>query len=148
MDRYGCVKVQFRWDRYAQTNENSSCGVRVSSPLAGGGFGGIQLPRVDDEVIVDFIGGHPDRPIIIGRVFNASNMPPWDLPGNATQSGFLSRSKDGDRNTANALMFEDVAGGERIWLHAERDLTTEVEANELHRSEEHTAELQSLMRNT
>lgn len=131
-DRYGCVKVQFRWDRYGQTNENSSCWVRVSSPWAGGGFGGIQLPRVDDEVIVDFIGGHPDRPIIIGRVFNASNMPPWDLPGNATQSGFLSRSKDGDRNTANALMFEDVAGGERIWLHAERDLTTEVEANELH----------------
>lgn len=131
-DRYGCVKVQFRWDRYGQTNENSSCWVRVSSPWAGGGFGGIQLPRVDDEVIVDFIGGHPDRPIVVGRVYNASNMPPWDLPGNATQSGFLSRSKDGDRNTANALMFEDVAGGERIWLHAERDLTTEVEANELH----------------
>ena len=131
-DRFGCVKVQFRWDRYGQTNENSSCWVRVSSPWAGGGFGGIQLPRVNDEVIVDFIGGHPDRPIIIGRVYNASNMPPWDLPGNATQSGFLSRSKDGDRNTANALMFEDMAGQERIWLHAERDLTTEVEANELH----------------
>ncbi len=131
-DRFGCVKVQFRWDRYGKTNENSSCWVRVSSPWAGGGFGGIQLPRVDDEVIVDFIGGHPDRPIIIGRVYNASNMPPWDLPGNATQSGFLSRSKDGDRSAANALMFEDRAGLERIWLHAERDLTTEVEANELH----------------
>ena len=131
-DRYGCVKVQFRWDRYGKTNENSSCWVRVSSPWAGGGFGGIQLPRVNDEVIVDFIGGYPDRPIIIGRVYNASNMPPWDLPGNATQSGFLSRSKDGDRSMANALMFEDRAGMERIWLHAERDLTTEVEANELH----------------
>jgi type VI secretion system secreted protein VgrG len=131
-DRYGCVKVQFRWDRYGKVNENSSCWVRVSSPWAGGGFGGIQLPRVNDEVIVDFIGGHPDRPIIIGRVYNASNMPPWDLPGNATQSGFLSRSKDGDRSAANALMFEDRAGQERIWLHAERDLQTEVEANELH----------------
>lgn len=131
-DRYGCVKVQFRWDRYGKTNENSSCWVRVSSPWAGGGFGGIQLPRVGDEVIVDFIGGYPDRPIIIGRVFNASNMPPWDLPGNSTQSGFLSRSKDGDRSTANALMFEDRGGMERIWLHAERDLATEVEANELH----------------
>jgi len=131
-DHYGCVKVQFRWDRYGKKNENSSCWVRVSSPWAGGGFGGIQLPRVDDEVIVDFIGGHPDRPIIIGRVYNASNMPPWDLPGNATQSGFLSRSKDGDRSTANALMFEDRAGMERIWLHAERDLATEVEANETH----------------
>src|SRR5690606_34186074 len=106
--------------------------VRVSSPWAGGGFGGIQLPRVDDEVIVDFIGGHPDRPIIIGRGYNASNMPPWDLPGNATQSGFLSRSKDGDRSTANALMFEGRAGMERIWLHAERDLATEIEANETH----------------
>lgn len=131
-DRYGCVKVQFRWDRYGKTNENSSCWVRVSSPWAGGGFGGIQLPRVNDEVIVDFIGGYPDRPIIVGRVFNASNMPPWELPGNATQSGFLSRSKDGDRSAANALMFEDRAGMERIWLHAERDLNTEVECNELH----------------
>jgi len=131
-DEYGRVKVQFRWDRYGQTNENSSCWVRVSSPWAGGGFGGIQLPRVNDEVIVDFIGGQPDRPIVIGRVYNASNMPPWDLPGNATQSGFLSRSKDGDPNTANALMFEDKAGAERIWLHAERDMACEVEANESH----------------
>ncbi|MEI2417232.1 type VI secretion system tip protein TssI/VgrG [Orrella sp. JC864] len=131
-DSYGRVKVQFHWDRYGQKNESSSCWVRVSSPWAGGGFGGIQLPRVGDEVIVDFIGGQPDRPIIIGRVYNGSNMPPWDLPGNATQSGFLSRSKDGTPGTANALMFEDKAGQELIVLHAERDLTTEVEANEMH----------------
>ncbi|MFJ0686346.1 type VI secretion system tip protein TssI/VgrG [Bordetella bronchiseptica] len=131
-DEYGRVKVHFHWDRYGKKNENSSCWVRVSSPWAGGGFGGIQLPRVGDEVIVDFIGGYPDRPIVIGRVYNASNMPPWDLPGNATQSGFLSRSKNGDRGTANALMFEDSAGAERIWLHAERDMDCEVEANESH----------------
>lgn len=131
-DAYGRIKVQFHWDRYGQKNENSSCWVRVSSPWAGGGFGGIQLPRVGDEVIVDFIGGHPDRPIVIGRVYNASNMPPWDLPGNATQSGFLSRSRDGTPGNANALMFEDKPGSELVWLHAERDLTTEVEGNELH----------------
>lgn len=131
-DSYGRVKVQFHWDRYGQKNESSSCWVRVSSPWAGGGFGGIQMPRVGDEVIVDFIAGQPDRPIIIGRVYNASNMPPWELPGCATQSGFLSRSKDGDPGTANALMFEDAAGQERIWLHAERDMNTEVEANETH----------------
>lgn len=131
-DQYGRIKVQFHWDRYGQKNENSSCWVRVSSPWAGGGFGGIQMPRVNDEVIVDFIGGQPDRPIVIGRVYNASNMPPWELPANATQSGFLSRSKDGDPGTANALMFEDASGQERIWLHAERNMDTEVEANETH----------------
>ncbi|MCD0502839.1 type VI secretion system Vgr family protein [Bordetella petrii] len=131
-DSFGRIKVQFHWDRYGQKNENSSCWVRVSSPWAGGGFGGIQLPRVNDEVIIDFIGGHPDRPIVIGRVYNASNMPPWDLPGNATQSGFLSRSKDGTPGTANAFMFEDKPGSERIWLHAERELCTEVENDETH----------------
>jgi len=134
-DSFGRIKVQFHWDRYGQKNENSSCWVRVSSPWAGGGFGGIQLPRVDDEVIVDFIGGHPDRPIVIGRVYNGSNMPPWELPGNATQSGFLSRSRDGTPGNANALMFEDKPGGELVWLHAERDLTSEVEGNELHNTD-------------
>ena len=131
-DSYGRIKVQFHWDRYGQKNENSSCWVRVSSPWAGGGFGGIQLPRVNDEVIVDFIGGHPDRPIVIGRVYNAGNMPPWELPGNATQSGFLSRSQDGTPGTANAFMFEDKPGSEEIWTHAERNMRTEVEADELH----------------
>lgn len=131
-DQYGRIKVQFLWDRYGQANENSSCWLRVSSPWAGGGFGGIQLPRVGDEVIVDFLGGDPDRPIAVGRVYNASNMPPWNLPDNATQSGFLSRSKDGDPSNANAFMFEDRAGQERIWLHAERNLDTEVEGDETH----------------
>ncbi|WP_427184040.1 type VI secretion system Vgr family protein [Bordetella bronchialis] len=134
-DNMGRVKVQFHWDRYGKKDENSSCWVRVSSPWAGGGFGGIQLPRVNDEVVVDFIGGHPDRPIVIGRVYNASNMPPWNLPDNATQSGFLSRSKNGTPATANAFMFEDRAGAERIWLHAERNLHTEVECDEFHNTD-------------
>jgi type VI secretion system secreted protein VgrG len=134
-DKMGRVKVQFHWDRYGKKDENSSCWVRVSSPWAGGGFGGIQLPRVNDEVVVDFIGGQPDRPIIIGRVYNANNLPPWNLPDNATQSGFLSRSKNGTPATANAFMFEDSAGSERIWLHAERDLHTEVECDESHNTD-------------
>jgi type VI secretion system secreted protein VgrG len=134
-DNMGRVKVQFHWDRYGKKDENSSCWVRVSSPWAGGGFGGIQLPRVNDEVVVDFIGGQPDRPIIIGRVYNANNLPPWDLPDNATQSGFLSRSKNGTPATANAFMFEDRAGCERIWLHAERNLHTEVECDEFHNTD-------------
>ncbi|ANN74389.1 type VI secretion system Vgr family protein [Bordetella bronchialis] len=132
-DAYGRIKVQFHWDRVGQRNENSSCWVRVSSPWASGGFGGIQLPRRGDEVVVDFIGGHPDRPIVIGRVYNGANMPPWDLPANATQSGFLSRTQDGTPRTANAFMFEDKPGQEEIWLHAERNMRTEVEADE-HRS--------------
>ncbi|ARP87817.1 type VI secretion system Vgr family protein [Bordetella genomosp. 9] len=136
-DKMGRVKVQFHWDRYGQKDENSSCWVRVSSPWAGGGFGGIQLPRVNDEVVVDFIGGQPDRPIIIGRVYNANNLPPWDLPDNATQSGFLSRSKNGTPATANALMFEDRPGAERIWLHAERNMHTEVECDEFHNTDGH-----------
>jgi type VI secretion system secreted protein VgrG len=130
VDAYGRIKVQFHWDRYGQRNENSSCWVRVSSPWASGGFGGIQLPRRGDEVVVDFIGGHPDRPIVIGRVFNGANMPPWDLPAHATQSGFVSRSQDGTPGTANAFMFEDKPGQEEIWLHAERNMRTEVEADE------------------
>ncbi|MDQ2151064.1 type VI secretion system tip protein TssI/VgrG [Alcaligenaceae bacterium C4P045] len=131
-DQYGRVKVQFHWDRYGRRNENSSCWVRVSSPWASGGFGGIQLPRVGDEVVVDFVGGQPDRPLIIGRVYNAGNMPPWNLPANATQSGFLTRSKDGTPHTANAFMFEDKPGGEEIWLHAEKDQRIEVENDESH----------------
>jgi type VI secretion system secreted protein VgrG len=130
-DQYGRIKVQFHWDRYGQKNENSSCWVRVSSPWASGGFGGIQPPRRGDEVVVDFIGGHPDRPIVIGRVYNGGNMPPWELPANATQSGFLSRSQDGTPHTANALMFEDKPGVEEIWVHAERNMRTEVEADEI-----------------
>jgi hypothetical protein len=109
---------------------NSSCWVPVSRPWASGGFGGIQLPRRGDEVVVDFIGGHPDRPIVIGSVYNGSNMPPWNLPANATQSGFLSRTQDGTPRTANAFMFENKPGQEEIWLHAERNMRTEVEADE------------------
>ncbi|MBY4799622.1 type VI secretion system tip protein VgrG [Burkholderia cepacia] len=127
-DQYGRVKLQFRWDRYGQSNQDSSCWVRVSSPWAGGGFGGVQIPRVGDEVVVDFLNGDPDEPIVTGRVYNGEKMPPWGLPGSATQSGLLSRSSPGGTTEhANAFRFEDKKGAEQLWMHAERNFDAETE---------------------
>ncbi|MGT0196612.1 type VI secretion system tip protein TssI/VgrG [Burkholderia pyrrocinia] len=129
-DQYGRVKLQFRWDRYGQSNQDSSCWVRVSSPWAGGGFGGVQIPRVGDEVVVDFLNGDPDEPIVTGRVYNGEKMPPWGLPGSATQSGLLSRSSPGGTTEhANAFRFEDKKGAEQLWMHAERNFDAETEAD-------------------
>lgn len=136
-DQYGRIKVMFHWDRQASGDENSSCWIRVSSPWAGGGFGGLQLPRVNDEVVVDFIGGNPDRPVILGRVYNAQNMPPVSLPANATQSGFRSQSVFGDPSMRNQMIFEDKLGQELVDMRAQldmllnvvRDMTVHVGAN-------------------
>ncbi|KVT57076.1 type VI secretion system tip protein VgrG [Burkholderia ubonensis] len=129
-DQYGRVKLQFRWDRYGQSNQDSSCWVRVSSPWAGGGFGGVQIPRVGDEVVVDFLNGDPDEPIVTGRVYNGEKMPPWGLPESATQSGLLSRSSPGGTTEhANAFRFEDKKGAEQLWMHAERNFDAETEAD-------------------
>ena len=128
-DRYGRVKVKFHWDRESKGDDASSCWIRVSSAWAGQGFGGVQIPRVGDEVVVDFINGDPDRPIITGRVYNESSMPPWELPAAATVMGFMSRSKDGNRDNANHLLFEDKAGAEKVDLHAEKDMHITVENN-------------------
>ena len=94
-DKYGRVKVQFHWDRYGKKDENSSCWIRVSSPWAGKAWGTISTPRIGQEVVVAFLEGDPDQPIIVGRVYNAEQMPPYDLPGNKTQSGMKSRSSMG-----------------------------------------------------
>lgn len=132
-DNLGRVKVQFPWDRLGESNQSSSCWVRVGQPWAGGGFGMVNIPRIGDEVVVIFLDGDPDRPLIISRVYNAANMPPWDLPANASQSGILSRStKGGNVNTANAIRFEDKKGAEEVWLHAEKDQRIEVEHDESH----------------
>ena len=132
-DQYGRVKLSFHWNRYCTKDENSSGWVRVSSPWAGTNFGGIQIPRIGQEVIVDFENGDPDRPIVTGRVYNADNMPPWSLPDNATQSGLLTRSSEGATEAnANALRFEDKKGQEQVWLHAERNQDIEVEKDETH----------------
>ncbi|KQU86499.1 type VI secretion protein Vgr [Variovorax sp. Root318D1] len=132
-DQYGRVKLQFHWDRAGLGNENSSSWVRVSQAWAGEGFGTVHLPRIGQEVVVDFIGGHIDRPIVVGRVYNADQMPPFDLPGEATKSGIVSRSsKGGAVANANAILFEDAMGAERVLLHAERNLDVEVEGDETH----------------
>ena len=127
-DKYGRVKVQFHWDRYGKNDENSSCWIRVSHPTAGQNWGAVQIPRIGQEVIVDFLEGDPDHPIITGRVYNASQMPPYDLPANATQSGMKSRSsKGGTADNFNELRFEDKKGAEHVYLHAEKDWTINVE---------------------
>ncbi|WGS51139.1 type VI secretion system tip protein TssI/VgrG [Paraburkholderia sp. D15] len=132
-DSLGRVKVQFHWDRLGQKNASSSCWVRVGQPWAGGGFGAIQIPRIGDEVVVSFLDGNPDRPLITSRVYNAQNMPPWALPANATQSGFLTRSSKGaTAANANAIRFEDKLGEEEVWIHAEKDQRIEVENDESH----------------
>lgn len=130
-DKFGRVKLQFHWDRYGKKNEKSSCWVRVSHPWAGKNFGMVDIPRIGQEVVVDFLEGDPDQPLITGRVYNAEQMPPWDLPANATQSGILTRSsKGGGYGNANAIRFEDKQGAEELWLHAEKDQLTEVENDE------------------
>ncbi len=128
-DEYSRVKVQFHWDRLGGNDENSSCWVRVSSVWAGSGWGFIQIPRIGQEVIVDFLEGDPDQPIITGRVYNAEQMPPYGLPDNATQSGWKSNSSLGGGGW-NELRFEDKAGSEEVYFQAQKDHNELVKNNE------------------
>jgi type VI secretion system secreted protein VgrG len=128
VDKYGRVKVQFFWDRLGKHDENSSCWMRVSHPLAGKNWGMIAIPRIGQEVIVDFLEGDPDAPIITGRVYNGDQMPPYELPTNMTQTGIKSRSsKGGTPANFNELRFEDKKGQEQVYLHAEKDMSAIVE---------------------
>lgn len=130
-DDYGRVRVQFHWDRVGSYNEKSSAWIRVATAWAGASFGMTSIPRIGTEVIVQFLDGNPDRPLITGMVPNAATKPAWELPANKTQSGILSRSTPGGSySTANALRFEDKMGQEQLWLHAEKDQLTEVEHDE------------------
>jgi type VI secretion system secreted protein VgrG len=132
-DKYGRVKVQFHWDRYGKKDQNSSCWMRVSNPWAGATWGGVAIPRIGQEVIVDFLEGDPDQPIITGRVYNADQMPPYALPANATQTGIKSRSsKGGGAANFNEIRFEDKKGSEQVFLHAEKNQDIEVEKDETH----------------
>ncbi|WP_410013170.1 type VI secretion system Vgr family protein [Sodalis sp. C49] len=126
-DKYGRVKLKFRWDRHGAGDDTDSCWVRVSSHWAGWKYGGVQVPRVGEEVIVDFINGDPDRPIITGRVYNEDALPPWELPAAAARMGFMSRSRDGGTGNASYWFMEDAPGRESFNLHAERDMTLSVE---------------------
>ena len=119
-DEYGRVKVKFHWDRLGK-DENCSCWVRVSQAWAGRSWGGMQIPRIGQEVIVDFLEGDPDQPIITGRVYNADNMPPYPLPDNATMSTMKSNSSKGGGGF-NELRFEDKKGEEQVFVHAEKNL--------------------------
>ena len=121
-DKHGRVRVQFHWDRLGQKNDQSSCWVRVSSPWAGKAWGGVSLPRIGQEVVVDFLGGDPDKPLITGRVYNGDQTPPYALPANATVSTNKSRSsKEGSKDNFNELRFEDLKGKEYVWFQAEKD---------------------------
>jgi type VI secretion system secreted protein VgrG len=121
-DKFGRVKLQFHWDRVGTKNEKSSCWVRVSSPWASKQFGMIALPRVGDEVVVEFLEGNPDRPLVTGSVYNGVNMPPYELPAKATVSGIKSRSsKQGGEANFNELRFDDAKGSEYVWFQAEKD---------------------------
>jgi type VI secretion system secreted protein VgrG len=130
-DEHGRVKVQFHWDRLGTKDENSSCWIRVASTWAGNAWGAIQLPRIGQEVIVDFLEGDPDRPLVTGRVYNADNKPPYTLPDNKTQSGVKSRSsKEGTPENFNELRFEDIKDAEQIYFHAEKNFDRVVENND------------------
>jgi len=128
VDKYGRVIVQFYWDRLGEKNENSSCWIRVSQPWAGGNWGAMWIPRIGQEVLVSFLEGDPDRPIITGRVYNADQMPPYTLPDYQTRSTFMSRSsKGGGSSNYNELRFEDLKGQEQIFVNAEKDMDLRVE---------------------
>ena len=127
VDQYGRVQVTFPWNKPDKANAQSSCPVRVASPWAGKGWGAVSIPRVGQEVVVSFLEGDPDRPLIIGSVYNAANTVPYALPDNKTQSGIVSRSLLGAAADANELRFEDKAGSEDFFIHAQKDMHEEVE---------------------
>jgi type VI secretion system secreted protein VgrG len=127
-DKYGRIKVQFHWDRYGQNDENSSCWIRVAHGWAGKQWGAVAIPRIGQEVVVSFLEGDPDRPLVVGSVYNDDQMPPYGLPANQTQSGVKTRSsKGGGGKNFNELRFEDKKGEEDVYFHAEKDFHRVVE---------------------
>jgi type VI secretion system secreted protein VgrG len=126
VDKYGRVKVQFHWDREGKNDENSSCWIRVSQAWAGKKWGAIFIPRIGQEVIVDFLEGDPDQPIITGRVYNAEQVPPYTLPDEKTKSTMKSLSSKGGGGF-NEIRFEDKKDGEQIFIHGQKDLDVRIE---------------------
>jgi len=125
-DEYARVKVQFHWDRKGKNDEKSSCWIRVSQLWAGAGWGAMFIPRIGHEVIVDFVEGDPDRPIITGRVYHGTNKPPYKLPDERTKSTIKSNSSKGGGGS-NELRFEDKKGSEEVYLHGQKDWTIKIE---------------------
>ncbi|CAD5357148.1 type VI secretion system tip protein VgrG [Citrobacter freundii] len=123
-DEHGRVRVRFHWDRYCPGNEDSSCWIRVSQAWAGAGFGNLAIPRVGQEVIVDFLNGDPDQPIIMGRTYHQDNRSPGSLPGTKTQMTIRSKTYKG--SGFNELRFEDATDQEQVYIHAQKNMDTEV----------------------
>ncbi len=133
VDKYARVKVQFHWDREGKRDDKSSCWIRCAQGIAGKNWGMIHIPRIGQEVVVSFLEGDPDRPLITGVVYNADQMPPYALPDNKTQSGLKTRSsKSGDESNFNEIRLEDKKGSEQILIHAEKNQDIEVESDESH----------------
>jgi type VI secretion system secreted protein VgrG len=128
-DEYGRIMVQFHWDRLGKKDENSSCWIRVGQLWAHGGWGSIWLPRINMEVIVEFLEGDPDRPLVTGCVYNGTNKPPYPLPANKTQSTIKSNSSKGGGGS-NEMRFEDKKGSEEIYIHAQKDRNLVIEHDE------------------
>lgn len=143
VDEFGRIKVQFHWDRKGKLDDKSSCWLRVSQT---GGLGNIIIPRIGHEVLIDFINGNPDRPIVVGRVFNASHMPVYPLPGNKTRAVWRTKTYKQTRGSAlgdaesldtgmpgaNEFRFEDATGKEELFIHAERDMNSRIRRSETH----------------
>jgi len=129
-DEFGRVKVKFHWDRYSKADENSSCWIRVAQVWAGKKWGAMYIPRIGQEVIVEFIEGDPDRPIITGRVYNAKAMPPYDPKNNPTMSTIKSNSSKGGEGF-NEIRFEDKKGEEQIFIHGENNMDVRVEKDSM-----------------
>lgn len=130
-DKHGRVQVVFKWDTDNKVNLERSCWIRVAQPFAGQQFGAVFLPRIGHEVIVSFLDGNPDNPVVSGSLYNSANMPPWKLPDNKTQSGVRTRSTlNGGADNFNQMRFEDLKGEEQIHVQAEKDLDTLVKNDE------------------
>ncbi|HHP0368122.1 TPA: type VI secretion system tip protein TssI/VgrG, partial [Escherichia coli] len=123
-DEHGRVRVRFNWDRYNPADQDSSCWSRVAQAWAGTGFGHLAIPRVGQEVIVDFLNGDPDQPIIMGRTYHQENRPPGSLPGTKTQMTIRSKTYMG--SGFNELKFDDATGREQVYIHAQKNMDTEV----------------------
>ncbi|HGC4250219.1 TPA: type VI secretion system tip protein TssI/VgrG, partial [Escherichia coli] len=123
-DEHGRVRVKFNWDRYNPADQDSSCWIRVAQAWAGTGFGNLAIPRVGQEVIVDFLNGDPDQPIIMGRTYHQENRTPGSLPGTKTQMTIRSKTYMG--SGFNELKFDDATGNEQLYMHAQKNMDTEV----------------------
>jgi type VI secretion system secreted protein VgrG len=130
-DKYGRIKVQFYWDRLGTNDENSSCWIRCAQSWTGSTWGVLFIPRIGQEVVVSFLEGNPDQPLVIGVVANANEMPAYTLPDNKTRSYIKTRSsKQGGTTDSNEIRFEDLKSSEEIYIHAQKDLNGVVENNE------------------